>query len=481
MKRLTLLLLCAVSLTASAQIQNVTFVHGLTGGIDSWAAADDYLRSRYPVTTKRIAYNSDQPISAIADEKYNALLSNTVVVAHSMGGLVAREMYRDHPNGKIDAMVLVGVPHLGSHAALAVEDGTAASLLALWVNDLAAGPLALGFGTGRSETLAHNYLNYLAGNAAEYFLDQVFGADAVKDLKPGSPFLQTLNQRPETTVPPAHYALWSTEAWNMQFRLWDAKADDVEDGSVLKAASVVGGIYLYASYLSGLIAGYYYGDCYEYGDLYSCAALSYWANVSGKFMHGVHTLGYYMQYDWNQFVLGTDIDALDSDGVVLRNSQRPGWIPTSKRIKILGDINHLEQRTHQNALTALTQALTAADIDIDNAPPPPLNVSILGPSSLKSGQKGTWTAGVYGGTSPFSYRWDYQLLCGSKIAPDRQKGGGGDKPGPYEVSCDAWYSGGTSTSFSRSVNGSQFDLRLRLVVTDAGGVKKTVYKTVRIN
>jgi len=55
-------------------------------------------------------------------------------------------------------------------------------------------------------------------------------------------------------------------------------------------------------------------------------------------------------------------------------------------------------------------------------PPPPLEVSLSGPSVLKSGETGTWTASVSGGSGSTSYDWEYQTP-GSNTWSDASGGG----------------------------------------------------------
>lgn len=42
------------------------------------------------------------------------------------------------------------------------------------------------------------------------------------------------------------------------------------------------------------------------------------------------------------------------------------------------------------------------------APPPPLEITLSGPSQLNSGQQGTWAASVEGGSGSTSYDWEYR-------------------------------------------------------------------------
>ena len=105
----TLLLVLPLVLTPAASAQdNVTFVHGLNGDAGSWSEAASYLGVHYWINSQRIEYSSAPTISDIADNQYPSILDSTIIVAHSMGGLVSREMVRTHSDGKIRAMVTVG-------------------------------------------------------------------------------------------------------------------------------------------------------------------------------------------------------------------------------------------------------------------------------------------------------------------------------------------------------------------------------------
>ncbi|GIV58003.1 MAG: hypothetical protein KatS3mg042_0916 [Rhodothermaceae bacterium] len=104
----------------------------------------------------------------------------------------------------------------------------------------------------------------------------------------------------------------------------------------------------------------------------------------------------------------------------------------------------------------------------------PLSASISGPSWLNIGQQGTWTANVSGGEPPYTYRWDYQLLCSGLFGPQRI----GD-PQPMDVTCDRWHYGGSGSSFSRTTSGNA-TLQLKLTVTDAVSTSEIAYKTVTV-
>jgi hypothetical protein len=88
----------------------------------------------------------------------------------------------------------------------------------------------------------------------------------------------------------------------------------------------------------------------------------------------------------------------------------------------------------------------------------PLSAVINGPSTRTIGQSGTWTASASGGTTPYTYRWDYQLICpGSGEAQPKIK--------PLLEDCNVWYFGGNTSSMTKSINGN-FTLLIKLTTTD---------------
>jgi hypothetical protein len=100
----------------------------------------------------------------------------------------------------------------------------------------------------------------------------------------------------------------------------------------------------------------------------------------------------------------------------------------------------------------------------------PLVGSIAGPSSLDVNVQGTWTASGVGGETPYTYIWEYMWICGSQSI------------GIQVETCDTWNSGGTNSSLSKTASGDNFDLKVKLIISDSDSpsVEDTVYLTVDI-
>lgn len=96
----------------------------------------------------------------------------------------------------------------------------------------------------------------------------------------------------------------------------------------------------------------------------------------------------------------------------------------------------------------------------------PLVASISGPSSLEVDVNGTWTASAIGGVGTKTYQWDYMWICnGLSIQVE---------------GCDTWNQGGTSSSWSKTVTGDLFDMKIRLTATDGDSNQDIVYLIVDV-
>lgn len=99
----------------------------------------------------------------------------------------------------------------------------------------------------------------------------------------------------------------------------------------------------------------------------------------------------------------------------------------------------------------------------------PISFTIDGPSSLDQGVEGTWSAEPTGGTAPYTFDWDYLLICDTQSLSIRVE------------ECDTWNQGGTAWNWSHTVNGSLFDLKIRLTVSDASSPSFSSQETIVVN
>jgi pimeloyl-ACP methyl ester carboxylesterase len=201
--------LFALVLNINAQ-NNYKWIHGLNGTEDSWKI---YKEAFTPVNGSILKYSSDKSITGIAEvvwnANYNQFNQNTILIGHSMGGLVARELERNH-SAKIKGIITLGTPHQGAHVAKELRFGGLNKLkdkVVLKGNDcVIASSLAFAYDIPGltpfflSIALSVNTVSaVLTGPIGDIALNEIaaneFNKGCTDDLQPGSPFLNTLASR----------------------------------------------------------------------------------------------------------------------------------------------------------------------------------------------------------------------------------------------------------------------------------------------
>lgn len=203
-----------------ARGNNYVWIHGLNGTADSWYV---YQNIFTPNNGTRPSYKSDKSITEISKEFYNsnsALFGkNTILIGHSMGGLVARELERNH-SSLIKGIVTIGTGHQGAQFANEIHFGGLNKLkdkVTLRVNACATSTFAaLSFTfPGLTKVLIpiSDVFNGISGvitsPIGDIALNELaavgFNKSCTDDLQPGSKFLTTLGQR-KINVPILTYA-----------------------------------------------------------------------------------------------------------------------------------------------------------------------------------------------------------------------------------------------------------------------------------
>ncbi len=193
-----------------AQGNNYVWIHGLNGTADSWHV---YQNIFTPNNGTRPAYKSDKSITEISKEFYNtnrALFGkNTILIGHSMGGLVARELERNH-SSLIKGIVTIGTGHQGAQFAKEIHFGGLNKLkdkVTLRVNACATSTFAaLSFTfPGLTKVLIpigdvlNGISSVMTSPIGDIALNEIaavgFNKSCTDDLQPGSKFLTTLGQR----------------------------------------------------------------------------------------------------------------------------------------------------------------------------------------------------------------------------------------------------------------------------------------------
>lgn len=353
----------------------VTWIHGLAGSATAWQPIGGRLYTEYEISNNYIGYSSNSRITQIADAVSTQTTDNSLVIGHSMGGLVAREIVRKYGTAKVNKLITVGTPHYGSKMAEAAPFVEAMAYD--WGNALFFGPatsLDL-FGTPELTPLTYDdtyrYVNDLIGILVGMVIDNYVADNyiSVVDLKTTSGFISTLNSNPSSTMPSITKAIFGAEYPPEMVRLADAAWNDgVETGEWASFHYKLLVIY------NNIALGYEYAAQYAWSNyqMGGKAEDYYWyvafTTAADAWWYGVDYLYVGMQWEWDRNVTGAALEDgtwWTSDGVVPSYSQVfNSEIPSSEYIRMDG-INHLEEvEILDETLGALRTAFENQDVGV---------------------------------------------------------------------------------------------------------------------
>lgn len=437
---LVFVLLAGFSVAGFSQSNTVSFIHGLGDNYTIWNNMAGQLSSEFVFYRDNVSYNSANAVSNTASSIN--FPSGTVTVAHSLGGLVAREYLRQKGTQKMNALITVGTPNLGAPAAVNVQNGNLTKAIAGWVEDLAAGPIA-SFGStrgrdfGRAVLREIGYIDERTGPYINAYLQSAYGQKAsVTDMKPGSSFLNTLNASPNNTLPSARYAIFGNESGSrfeyvrISESAYRGPESPIENGTFIK---VHRGLYSFyfaaASYYTYLSGEYFYlyltSNTYDPNHFFYYNSAVYFATIAQQWYKGFLSLVYYQQRDWDKYVVGANYysgsacgsigkNCKDTnDGLLTAVTQAPSFFGSfNSRVLEARGANHLEETAHPSVNRRLSQIFRNNDVNIPEVKNP-LGVSISGPRLVSSGQTAFFTSTVSDAGGSVSYRWYYRNDLGA--------------------------------------------------------------------
>lgn len=410
--------LLLISASVTAQSQTVSFIHGFEGNPQIWDNMDDDLQEDFDYSKYVVSYNQYQSISSSAS---SVSVPQSVAVAYSQGGLLAREYLKQNATSDLDALITVGTPHLGAPVISNAQAGNMQDYVDLWIEDLKQGPKVL-WGETTGYDIAVTVLelaNIIGGNALKSYIEILEQSTAsLTQMKPNSSFLNTLNSSPNSTLPSARYAIYGAEDRYGYVRIGDSflnsilNSNTMESGDGINAHTYISALWLYATVSSQTVALYYlwlYNDSdtshpnhFYYYDQY----VLYQTAATG-FAWGFLSLRVFQHLEFEEFIVGGERDGQkldESDALITAKRQAPGFI---QNLRAEG-VNHLEATRHPNTKDQIVFAFNDIGVPTPPPPPPPPSVSISGPSNMMSGTTDTFTANVSDGAPPISYQWYYK-------------------------------------------------------------------------
>ncbi len=160
------LLTTSVTAQYNPTYRNVFWFHGVQGDVNSMKALSDYFSAQYKINSYHPAYQSNRGLVYAANQ-WNSIdfgqQPNDITIAHSMGGLVARQYDRQAiSNKKLDGLITLCSPHQGAEFANSFDNGKVRTMFEKSISDGLEGYSSMG---------------HLVGNLAEYHENvlRVFG------------------------------------------------------------------------------------------------------------------------------------------------------------------------------------------------------------------------------------------------------------------------------------------------------------------
>jgi len=363
------LIILGLSLPAHAQeTSNVTFIHGLGGDFQSLQTADNELSDEFLINTNRLSYSSGSSIPTIAATQRSNLLPDPVVVGHSMGGVVAREMFRsDAGSSDIQALITSGSPHKGALIADRLSNGDAQWVAGLWIYEslegirrfygIAFGDVIQLFLDSLTERIPLGYLNYQIS---------VFQANnsAYSDLETSSGFISTLNNDPSATLPSAHYAIHGVDERRKHLSLFSSFANrDYEE--VRSFVNNFGTFNAIQAFIYFGAASVWYQKYLDHGRLQYYINSQIAAHLGEGFLITALSVLQWQEIDWLALTQGFDYSdrVAPGDALLPKSTAAPAFISSSRHI-MAENTNHLELRDSQEGIRRIGEAFRQSDIAI---------------------------------------------------------------------------------------------------------------------
>jgi hypothetical protein len=174
MKKITniILIFSLLVLSNNAKAQNdpfdparrtVFWTHGIEGDVQSMKALRDYFAANYKINSIHNSYPSNRGFSYAANQVAGWIIgtqrTDDIAVAHSMGGVVMRQFYKDYPNRRFGGLITIDSPHLGAEFASSFDNGKIVQFFNRVKDDGTAGYQIMGSAVGNINEFHSNLLD----------------------------------------------------------------------------------------------------------------------------------------------------------------------------------------------------------------------------------------------------------------------------------------------------------------------------------
>lgn len=400
MKKLFIIITCVLLQFESIQIEanNYIWLHGLNDKVTCWQLYDQTFT---PGISSRKPYSCNQTVENISNQVWRELESskntNMILIGHSLGGIVAREIEYDYRStGKVKGIITIGTPHHGAQIENETASGALKSMASKIVNMFMTAINASIDAFGRESSIMSGAVKATKDLKQEVLVDAVLSnfADGTlpceKQIQVGSSYMKTINDTRKVDVPILCFAA-EEDRWSLaRMGYCGTYKDDLQtksnlntDGkfdqsgyNIMSAGSLSAGLISVSHsmiYPTLFIFGIYSPKIWHSAERHYAAA-AYWSGVSNYLNNGI-------DFDHSKLIGATRVDAIPEqhkflwkkwttytyvtvpephDGLVPVKSQQ---LDKSKGTNVIWanstikGVNHMEEFNHPNTRAEFNKAI----------------------------------------------------------------------------------------------------------------------------
>ena len=398
MKKLNIIIACVFLQFVSVQIEanNYIWLHGLNDKVTCWQVYDQAFTSGI---SSRKPYDCGQTVENISNQVWgkieNSKKNNMILIGHSLGGIVAREMEGNH-RANVKGIITIGTPHHGAQIENETASGALRTMASKIVNMFMTAINASIDAFGRETSIMSGAVKATKDLKEEVLVDAVLSnfADGTfpceKQIQVGSEYMKTINDTRKVNVPILCFAAeedrWSlarmgycgTYKYDLQTKSnlntdgkFDQTAYNIMSAGSLSASLITASHSMI--YPNLFIFGIFSPNLWHSAERHYAAA-AYWGGVSNYLNNG-------LDFDHSKLIGATRVDAIPEqhkflwkrwttytyvtvpephDGLVPVKSQQ---LDKSKGTNVIWagstikGVNHMEEFNHKNTRAEFKKAI----------------------------------------------------------------------------------------------------------------------------
>jgi len=398
MKKIIIIIACVILQFEGVKTEanNYIWLHGLNDKVTCWQLYDQAFT---PSISSRKKYECNNTVQGISNQVWgqieNSKKNNMILIGHSLGGIVAREMEYNYKSS-VKGIITIGTPHQGAQVQNETASGALKSFASRIINMFTTAINASIDAFGRETSIMSGAVKATKDLKEEVLVDAVLSnfADGTlpceQQIQVGSDYMKTINNTRKVNVPILCFAA-EEDRWSLaRTGYCGFYKDDLQtksnlntDGKFDETANLI----MFAGSLSAstisvshsmiypnlFIFGIFSPNLWHSAERHYAAA-AYWGGVSNYLNNGldfdhakligatrVDAIPEHHKFLWKKWTTYTYVTVPEPhDGIVPVKSQQ---LDKSKGTNVIWaastikGVNHIEEFNHPNTRAEFNKAI----------------------------------------------------------------------------------------------------------------------------